>query len=296
MSGIVGIFHLDGAPIAPTLLRSLVDFLAFRGPDAHETWMETSIGLGHTLLRTTRESFGERQPAVFEGRYWITADARLDGRSELLAALDLSGCGIGHSVPDSELILRAYAKWGAACVEHLRGDFSFAIWDATTKQLFCARDQFGIKPFYYAIVGSVVIFSNTLDCIRRHPAVSGRLNDLAIADFLLFDMIREPGATSFADIQRLPPAHTLVCGRDGISLRRYWVLPVSAPIHYKRPSECVEQFRELLDQAVADRLRTNSVAVLMSGGLDSPTVAASAQRVTSARWVRCRPVRVYGSL
>ena len=279
MSGIVAIFHRDGAPIERTLLQSLVDFLAYRGPDARETWMGSSIGLGHALLSTTRESLAERQPAGFEGRYWITADARLDGRGELLAALDLSGSDIGSSIPDSQLILRAYAKWGAACVEHLRGDFSFAIWDEHTKQLFCARDQFGIKPFYYASVGSVVILSNTLDCIRRHPAVSGRLNDLAIADFLLFDMIRDPAATSFADIQRLPPAHTLVCRRDGISLRRYWVLPVSAPIHHKRPMECVEQFRELLDQAVADRLRTNSVGVLMSGGLDSPTVAASAQRI-----------------
>ena len=279
MSGIVAIFHRDGAPIERALLQSLVDFLAYRGPDARETWMGSSIGLGHTLLRTTRESFAERQPAGFEGRYWITADARLDGRGELLAALDLSGSDIGPSIPDSELILQAYAKWGAACVEHLRGDFSFVIWDEHTKHIFCARDQFGIKPFYYASVGSVVILSNTLDCIRRHPAASGRLNDLAIADFLLFDMIREPAATSFADIQRLPPAHTLVCGRDGISLRRYWVLPASAPIHHKRPMECVEQFRELLDHAVADRLRTNSVGVLMSGGLDSPTVAASAQRI-----------------
>ena len=257
MSGIVGIFQQDGAPIEPALLQSLVDFLAYRGPDAQDSWMETSICLGHTLLRTTKESLAERQPAGLEGRYWITADARLDGRTDLLAALDLAESGIGHSLPDSELILRAYAKWGSACVEHLRGDFSFAIWDAPAKQLFCARDQFGIKPFYYANVGSVLVFSNTLNCIRLHPAVSGRLNDLAIADFLLFDMIQEPAATSFADIQRLPPAHTLVCGRDGISLRRYWVLPVSAPIHHKRPMECVEQFRELLDQAVADRLRTN---------------------------------------
>ena len=279
MSGIVAIFHRDGAPIERALLQSLVDFLSCRGPDAHETWMGASIGLGHTLLRTTRESFAERQPAGFEGRYWITADARLDGREELLAALDLLRSDIGLSIPDSELILQAYAKWGAACVEHLRGDFSFVIWDEHNKHLFCGRDQFGIRPFYYASVGPVVILSNTLDCIRRHPAVSGRLNDLAIADFLLFDMIREPAATSFADIHRLPPAHTLVCGPIGISLRRYWVLPVSAPIHHKRTMECVEQFRELLDQAVADRLRTNHVAVLMSGGLDSPTVAASAQRV-----------------
>ena len=279
MSGIVGIFNRDGAPIERALLQSLVDFLAYRGPDAHDCWTETSIGLGHTLLRTTPDSFDERQPVVFEGRYWITADARLDGRAELRAALDRSGSGIGHSVPDSELILRAYAKWGSACVEHLRGDFSFAIWDARNKRLFCARDQFGVKPFYYASVGSVLVFSNTLDCIRRHPAVSGRLNDLAIAEFLLFDMIREPEATSFADIGRLPPAHTLVCEQAGISVRRYWVLPVSAPLHHKRPGECVEQFRELLDQAVADRLRTNRVGVLMSGGLDSPTVAASAQRI-----------------
>ncbi len=279
MSGIIGIFHRDGAPIEPALLHFLVDSLAYRGPDARGSWLETSIGLGHSMLRTTRESFGELQPAVFEDRYWITADARLDRRAELLAALDLSGGSIGHSVPDSELILRAYANWGPACVEHLRGDFSFAIWDAPNKQLFCARDQFGVKPFFYSSIGSILVFSNTLDCIRRHPSVSGRLNDLAIADFLLFDLIQEPAATSFADIRRLPSAHTLVCKQDGISVRRYWVLPASAPIYHKRPSEYIEQFRELLDHAVADRLRTDHAGVLMSGGLDSTTVAASAQQI-----------------
>ena len=278
MSGIVGIFHRDAAPIDRVLLQSLVNFLVYRGPDGSEYWADTSIGLGHTLLRTTRESDSERQPAGLAGRYWITADARLDGRTELLDKLDLPRAS-SQSVPDSELILRAYAKWGSACLAYLRGDFSFAIWDARNKQMFCARDQFGIKPFYYASVGSVLVFSNTLDCIRRHPAVSGRLNDLAIADFLLFDMIREPAATSFVDIHRLLPAHSLTCGQGGISVRRYWELPVSTPLHHKHPNECVEQFRELLDLAVADRIRTKNVAVFMSGGLDSPTVASSAQRI-----------------
>jgi asparagine synthase (glutamine-hydrolysing) len=278
LSGIVGILHRDGAPIDRVLLQSLVDFLTYRGPDGRECWTDTSIGLGHTLLRTTRESNSERQPASLEGRYWITADARLDGRIELLNELDLSRTS-GQSVPDSELILRAYAKWDSLCLGHLRGDFSFAIWDAPNKQLFCARDQFGVKPFYYASVGSILVFSNTLDCIRRHPAVPVRLNDLAIADFLLFDMIREPAATSFEDIHRLPPAHSLTCRQEGISVRRYWELPVSAPLHHKHPNDCVEQFRELLDLAVDDRLRTKNAAVFMSGGLDSPTVAASAQRI-----------------
>jgi asparagine synthase (glutamine-hydrolysing) len=137
----------------------------------------------------------------------------------------------------------------------------------------------GVKPFYYARVDSRFIFSNTLDCVRQHPAVSADLNDLAIADFLLFDTIRELGATSFRDIFRLPAAHTLTVQSQSVLVRRYWSLPVSEPIPDARNKECVEQFRELLDAAVADRLRTNSAGVLMSGGLDSATVAASAQGI-----------------
>ena len=243
--------------------------------------------MGHALLRTTHEAQTERQPASLEGRYRIVADARLDSREELIAELQGANLSVCSSMPDWDLILHAYAAWGTACIDHLRGDFSFALWDSDHKRLFCARDHFGIKPFYYASIGSLVVASNTLDCIRMDPAVSKRLNDLAIADFLLFDMIREPGATSFADIHRLPPAHVLVCEGGNISTRRYWTLPVSDPGVYKRSSECIEQFRELLDRAVADRLGTDSVGVLMSGGLDSPTIAASARRKLSRNGAPC---------
>lgn len=278
MGGFVCILDGDNAPIERALLQSLTGFLSFRGPDGQNIWTDRSIGMGHTLLRTTYESKNEQQPLSLEERYWIVADARLDAREELIEELRHNEQGANSGAPDCELILRAYAVWGEGCVDHLRGDFSFAIWDKEHQKLFCARDHFGIKPFYYANISSLLVLSNTLNCIRRHPSVSGRLNDLAIADFLLFDMIREPGVTSFADIQRLPPAHTLVWEEGGISVRRYWTLPMSEPLHYKKPGECVEQFRELLDRAVGDRLRADSVGVLMSGGLDSPTIAASAQR------------------
>jgi asparagine synthase (glutamine-hydrolysing) len=283
LSGFVCILHRDGAPIERAQLQSLTDFLSYRGPDARGIWINGSIGMGHALLQTTSEGNGNQQPASLDGRYWIVADARLDAREELIADLQRAMRKVRPNVSDCELILHAYAAWGTPCIDRLKGDFSFAVWDAGHKQLFCARDHFGIKPFYYAQRGDIFLFSNTLNCLRLHPTVSGRLNDLAIADFLLFDMIREPGATSFASIQRLPPAHSLVCDGDGVSLHRYWVLPISAPFPHKRPSECVEQFRELLDRAVADRLRTNSVGVLMSGGLDSPTVAASARRVLAGK-------------
>lgn len=278
MSGFVCILHGDNAPVDRALLQSLADFLSFRGPDGSEMRADGPIGMGHALLRTTHEVQTERQPTSLEGRYRIVADARLDGREELIAELQGANRSVCSSMPDCVLILHAYAAWDTACIDHLRGDFSFVVWDSDHKRLFCVRDHFGIRPFYYASIGSLLVVSNTLDCIRRHPAVSKRLNDLAIADFLLFDMIREPGATSFADIHRLPPAHVLVCEGENISTRRYWTLPVRVPLHHAGPNECVEQFRELLDRAVADRLGIDSVGVLMSGGLDSPTVAASARR------------------
>jgi len=176
--------------------------------------MDGSIGLGHAMLRTTRESLGERQPANLDGRFWIVADARLDGRPEFIVELQRSGRVVRPDAPDCELILHAYAAWGSPCVEHLRGDFSFAIWDARNKQLFCARDHFGIKPFYYVQRGNLLLFSNTLNCVRTHPEVSGELNDVAIGDFLLFGLNCDNATTSFRDIQRLPPAHCLTISAD----------------------------------------------------------------------------------
>jgi asparagine synthetase B (glutamine-hydrolysing) len=209
LSGIVGMFRQDGAPVDRQLLQALTDFMSYRGPDASEIWDKGEVGLGHTLLKTTRQSCGERQPASLDDRLWMTADARLDERAALLLQLRDSSCDIGESAPDSELVLRSYATWGANCVGHLRGDFAFAIWDARAKVLFCARDHFGIKPFYYAQPKNLSLFSNTLNCLRAHPDVSGELNDSAIADFLLFGLNLDETTTTFRDVQRLPPAHSM---------------------------------------------------------------------------------------
>lgn len=279
MSGFAGILHMDGSPVDRPPLERMTEFQKFRGPDARGIWVDGTIGLGHTLLKITPESEREHQPLTLDGRIWIVADCRVDARRALIAELERHQERDIADAPDAELILRAYTVWGDDCVHHLLGDFAFAIWDSPRRHLFCARDQIGVKPFYYASVDSRVIFSNTLDCIRQHPAVSADLNDLAIADFLLFDMILEPGATSFRGIQRLPPANTLTVTGEQFSIRRYWTLPVSEPIHHQRDSDCVEQFQDLLDTAVSDRLRTNRAGVMMSGGLDSATVTASAKKV-----------------
>jgi asparagine synthase (glutamine-hydrolysing) len=282
MSGFVGMLSLDGALVDRVLLERMTRSLAFRGPDAEDTWCCGAVGLGHALLQTSREAPHDKQPAGLEGRLWIAADARIDARTELIAKLQSKSSAascVSLSTPDAILILHAYDVWKDACVDHLLGDFSFAIWDASGQRLFCARDQMGVKPFYYSQVGSHVIFGNTLDCIRMHPSVSDRLNDQSIGDFLLFDTNQDPTTTAFADIRRLPAAHLLRCDHEALSIHRYWNLSVTQPVQFKHESEYLECFRELMDQAVADRLRGASAGMLMSGGLDSSTVAATAKRL-----------------
>jgi asparagine synthase (glutamine-hydrolysing) len=276
MSGIVGIFERRGSPVDRSLLEALVDLLAYRGPNGRGIWTGGPVGLAHALLRTVRESAGERQPLSLDGRLWITADARLDRRSELIAEIETHGLPTASDVPDADLILRSYALWAEDCLDHLRGDFAFAIWDVPRSTLFCARDHFGIKPFYYADLGHVFLFGNTLDCLRAHPEVSDELNDAAIADFLLRGFNSDLETTSFRDIRRLPPAHFLIASEDGIRAQRYWSPPVDGRIRYRRAAEYVEHFQALLSEAVADRLRCDRAGVWMSGGMDSSTLAATA--------------------
>lgn len=283
MSGIVGIVHFDGAPIDRYLLGRMTRSLAFRGPDALKIRIGGNAGFGHTLLRTTDESEHESQPYTLDGQTWIVADARVDARRVLVPELRTHGHqDLAADAADVELILRSYQTWGESCIEHLLGDFAFAIWDSLRQRLFCARDQLGVKPFFYARAGEAFIFSNTLDCIRQHPAVSDRLNDLAIADFLLFDANQDPATTSFADIQRLPPAYSATWSASGTEMRRYWTLPIDPPVYFRDDEDYVDRFSELLDQAVDDRLRTNKVSLFMSGGIDSPALAATACR--NLRW------------
>ncbi len=279
MSGIVGLVNADGAPADADLLRRLTDSLAFRGPDRQAVWHEGPAGLGHTLLATTDEAARERQPGSLDGRTWVTADARLDGRDDLVKRLAAAGRTGLAGATDAELVLHAYAAWGEGCVEHLLGDFAFAAWDAPRRRLFCARDHFGVKPFYYAETAGGLAFGNDLDCLRGHPAVSDRLNDQAVSDFLVLGYNHDPGTTTFADVRRLPPAHTLTWADGRLRLRRYWSLPDGGePLPY-RGEDSVEEFRELLRKAVADRLRTRRVGVFMSGGLDSTALAATARAV-----------------
>ncbi len=272
MSGIVGIVNFDGAPVDRDLVTRMTESMAFRGPDALQILVERNAGFGHTMLRTTWEAKDEKQPLTLDGKIWLTADARIDGRAELTQKL-----GVSESTHnDGELILLAYHAWKEQCIDHLIGDFAFAIWDADERRLFCARDHFGVKPFYYARTSNDgLIFSNTLNTLRLHPSVSDELHEPAIADYLLFGLNQDLASTTFRDIHRLPAGHTLTITKDSLRIRSYWQLTAETPNDAQ--NNHVERFQQLLTTATKDRLRTSRIGISMSGGLDSTGLAAIAQ-------------------
>ncbi len=279
MSGIAGVIQQKGIPVSGRLLESMTWKMADRGPDDRQIWSKDHIGLGHALLQTTLDTPAIRQPRSLDGRIWITADARVDDRDSLKAKLGDDDRYLRGHPADVDLILAAYRKWGRGCVAHLQGDFSFALWDEDRHELFCARDPLGIKPFYYCRLPHGIIFGNTLDSLLLHPDVSRTLNEQSVADYLLYGFSIHPDISLFRDVQKLPPGHTMTVDANAdLRIERYWHLPVEEIRRFAHAEECFEQFHTVFHTAVSDRLRTDRVGVLMSGGLDSTSVAAQTQR------------------
>ncbi|MEA5598344.1 lasso peptide isopeptide bond-forming cyclase [Rivularia sp. UHCC 0363] len=277
MSGIVGINYLDGRPVDRENLTKMVDILAHRGPDGADIWVDGCVGFGHRMLWTTPESLIENLPLVNQrGDLVITADARIDNRDELIAALQINNRP-ADKIADSELILAAYEKWGEDCPEHLLGDFAFAIWDSRKEQLFCARDHFGVKPFYYYRCNQVFVFASEIKALLCLPEVPRKLNELKVAHHLTL-FFEDKVNTFYEEISRLAAAHSLTIDSRGVKIKRYWKLDPKREIKLNSTREYVEAFREIFIEAVRCRLRSAfPVGSTLSGGLDSSSIACTAR-------------------
>jgi asparagine synthase (glutamine-hydrolysing) len=286
MSGFAGIIQSDGGTPDAKVIERMAERLAFRGPDVTQIWMRPGAGFCFTLLRTGPSPQSESQPLSLDGRIWLLGDVRLDAREELVRKLEQLGGKIFVDVTNEELILRAWQLWGEKSFEVLIGDFALAIWDAEAKQLWCARSLMGARPFFYAHAGGQLIFSNTLEAVRVDPAVSAKLDPHFIGDFLLLSWCPDPERTAFLDIRRLPAGHALKYSNHELSVRRFASLPIEDPLFLKRREDYVDEFRNLLERAVRDRLPAGAAGIFMSGGLDSTSVAAVAARVQDRRGIQ----------
>jgi asparagine synthase (glutamine-hydrolysing) len=281
VSAFAAIANVNGRPVDEGVVRAMSAHLGALGPDGCASWTggwNRNVALIHAKFATTDEAEREQQPLTLDGSAWIAGDIRLDAREELWCELEARGVAVDRAGGDAALLLHAYGAWGPACVEHVLGDFAFALWDEQRRRLVCARDHMGVRPFSYHQVNGLLVCSNSLECVLVHPDVPDAVNEEALVEFLLFGENTNVGTTIYKSVRRLPPAHRLTASSAGAAVDRYWAFPVEEPVYCRRDAEYGDRLRALVDDAVRDRLRTPKVAVFMSGGLDSSTLAAVASR------------------
>ncbi len=280
MSAILGMFSRTGKPVSADTLRPAMDAIAHYVTDESKIWTSGELGFGQLMLHVTPESVHETLPLTV-GDLTITADARLDYRDDLFTEL-----AIPHAersgMPDSLLILRAYQKWGEDCPKHLLGDYAFAIWDARQQSLYCARDHIGAKPFYYYNTPEVFAFASDIRALIAFDDVKHQLDEVEIAHYLLAGAIDYVSTfyTFFRDVYKLTYGHWLTVNRETLRTERYWS-PRDLPT-FRLPTmdDYADQLFELVQQAVAARLRTDMpVGTHLSGGMDSSAVTVLAARL-----------------
>jgi len=286
MSGIAGVYRLDGGVVEAAELAAMSAALAHRGTDAAGVWVDASIGLAHRLLATTRASLAVRHPAAdTSGAVRLVWDGRLDNRDELEAGADES---------DEAVVLRGYARWGDELPARLLGDFALALWDAPRRRLLCARDRLGLKPFHYVWRQGVFRFASEAEPLLR--ALDGPEPDDEMVLALLLREFR-PGdedRTLVRDVHRLPPGHALIVDGDGLRCFRYWALDPTRTLTLGSDAEYVERVRAVFREAVAARLRTDwPVGTLLSGGLDSSAIVCAAGRTWEERGEGSPPLQTF---
>lgn len=277
MSGILGVWNLDGRPVEETLIGRLARTLAHRGPDGCGVWTRDGVGLACRLLRVTPEAATEVQPIVHPSGSVLVFDGRLDNREELLALL--RPCpDVADDAPDPALVLAAYDRFGDRLPERLAGDFALGLYDPARARLLLARDAIGVRPLHYARVGDTFLFASEIKAILAHPLVSPAPNDDMLAEYLLGGPGGPQGMTCFKGVYDLLPAHMALLSSGGIVVRRYWDFDLSRRVRYGSFEDYAAAFRDHLNRAVRRRIRSAApVAVSVSGGLDSSSIFCLAE-------------------
>lgn len=288
MSAIFGVINLNGDGVSKNLEDKMVDRLNIYKLDSIKVLNRKNALFGCGFQYITPESINEILPYYEEcSGITITADAIIDNRIQLFDLLDIPK-DLKHDITDSQLILRSYKKWGRDCTKYLIGDFSFVIWDEANKSIFCARDHVGKRTFYYYYSNNIFAFSTLIMPIYEALDKKPDLNEKWISDFLSLPLAiheMENKETLYNDIFQLPPASTLLLKNNQICINKYWnPLEEVKPLKLKSDKEYEEAFNKIFFEAVSCRLRcTNEVGVMLSGGLDSGSVACIAAKQLNAK-------------
>jgi asparagine synthase (glutamine-hydrolysing) len=284
MGAIAGIFDPGGEGSRHASdLAVMMGALRHRAPDGSSITAFNCGGLAVGLLRTCSDRPQSADPLTASG-IALAGDIRLDERADLIREFSPGS----EDVSDGQLVLAAYRRWGRDCLNHLKGDFAFAILDDASAQLFCARDHFGIKPLYFTRSGRRLIFASEVKALLALLPEAPPLDETVMADFAA-GAIDDPERTFFEGIRRLPAASFLGATRSEFTITRYWT---PSAVSREAERDPATQFRALLNQAVLRRLRgALSPAVMLSGGLDSSSIACVADTLSRTESGVDTPVR-----
>lgn len=263
-----------------------VTALQHRGPDYLNVQRVTDdLILGHTRLAIIDLDDRSNQPMALDGRYWIVYNGEIYNYLELRRELEDKGVQF-HTSGDTEVILQAYAHWGENCVARFNGMWAFAIFDKLTNKLFCSRDRFGEKPFYYAFADGQFIFASEVGAILRYRPDFAEPDYNVISNFCRTSIGAQHPQTWFKRIRRLQPGHNLFVSSDRHRIERYWTYP-SEQIAKPTFSDACEKYRELFLDSVKLRMRSDvPVGITLSSGLDSTSIA-HAMRLVSSQTHHC---------
>jgi asparagine synthase (glutamine-hydrolysing) len=285
MCGIAGIFHLDGQPASAELLKSMTDAIAHRGPDSDGIWMNNAVGLGHRRLAIIDLSAAGHQPMLTpDGRYAITYNGEIYNYAELHK--ELRACGIQFkSRSDTEVLLQAIAVWGIEkTLARLNGMFAFAVYDKHSQRITFARDRYGVKPLYYAICGTTLLFGSEIKAIIQHPAYRTNIDLEGLVEYLTFQNFFTSN-TLFKGVKLLPPGTYATAqmgqksGEDALSINRYWDYDFQEPETHRSEASYKDELKGLFEQAVDRQLMADvDIGAYLSGGMDSGSITAVASK------------------
>ena len=303
MCGIAGIVAPTG--LDPSRLVAMTQLIGYRGPDGYgfaymgagekaaaeiihnqERWPRSStpvVGLGNRRLAILDPSSAGNQPMqTADGNLCITYNGEVYNYREIRDELATAGHRF-HTGTDTEVILAAYQQWGIDCLSRFNGMWAFALWDHSRRTLFCARDRFGVKPFYYALHRGAFYFGSEIKQILQASLLPRRANPQAVFDLLEWGLADHSGHTFFESVCQLPGGHCLLLRlSDSLSpvVQRYWELLVRPEPPRMTPEGATEEFRHRFSDAVKIRLRSDvPVGVCLSGGLDSSAILCQAKQM-----------------
>lgn len=272
MCGIAGIIHFDNKPVAESNVRHMMNIMKHRGPDDEGLFVEQNIGLGFVRLSILDLSAAGHQPMFSPNeRYVIIFNGEVYNYLEIKERLKDKYSFKSNT--DTEVVLYAFLEWGDKCLHEFNGMFAFAIFDRTKDTLFCARDRFGIKPFFYAHQNNTLLFCSELNPILSQFDNKPTANEEVIANYLILGRTHYSPETFYNEIKRLAPGHLMRIDEKGLQVEQWYdVTKEYIGKKYNNPQEYLNDFKD----AIRLQLRSDvPVGICLSGGLDSSAISSS---------------------